>query len=129
VANRYPEAALIAARQGGSGPADPGARWEKALLQLYPGSPTSRKKSGPRGAFLGLCEEGLVKGIPAGSYSASKDNKAYAVQAAALLAEGTRSWSTTALWQAVTSDPEKKHSSQMDIVLALWKNGLIVTRP
>jgi hypothetical protein len=128
VANRYPEAALIAARQGGSGPADPGARWEKALLQLYPGSPTSRKKGGPRGAFLGLCEEGLVKGIPAGNYSASKDNKAYAVQAAALLAEGTRSWSTTALWQAVTGDPEKKHSSQMDIVLALWKNGFILSK-
>ena len=37
---------------------------------------------GTRGAFLGLCEEGLVKGIPAGKYSASKDNKQYAVRAA-----------------------------------------------
>jgi hypothetical protein len=129
LANRYGEAALIAARQGGSGPADPGARWEKALLQLYPTSPTSRKKGGPRGAFLGLCEEGLVKGIPAGNYTASKENKAYAVHAAALLAKGTQSWSTTALWNAVTSDPEKKHSSQMDVVLALWKNGLIVRKP
>jgi hypothetical protein len=128
VANRYGEAALIAARQGSSGPAAPGARWEKALLELYPTSPTSRKKGGPRGAFLGLCEEGLVKGIPAGSYTASKDNKAYAVQAVRLLAEGTQSWSTTALWQAVAGDPEKKHNSQMDIVLALWKNGLILRK-
>jgi hypothetical protein len=127
VANRYGEAALIAARS--SGPADPAARWEKALLQLYPTSPTSRKKGGPRGAFLGLCEDGLVKGIPAGQYTVSKDNKAYAVRAVALLAEGVRSWSTTALWQAVTSDPERKHSSQMDIVMALWKNGLIVRKP
>jgi hypothetical protein len=128
VANRYGEAALIAVRQGSSGPADPAARWEKALHQLYPTSPTSRKKGGPRGAFLGLCEEGLVKGIRAGNYAASKENKAYAVHAAALLAGETQSWSTTALWSAVTGDPEKKHSSQMDVVLALWKNGLIVRK-
>jgi hypothetical protein len=128
VANRYGEAALIAVRQGSPGPADPVARWEKALLQLYPTSPTSRRKGGPRGAFLGLCEEGLVKGIPGGNYAASKDNKAFAVHAVSLLAGETRSWSTTALWQAVTSDPEKKHNSQMDIVLALWKNGLILRK-
>jgi hypothetical protein len=70
----------------------------------------------------------LVKGIPPGQYTTSKDNKAYAVRAAALLAEGTQSWSTSALWQAVTNDPEKTHNSQMDVVLALWKNGLIVCK-
>lgn len=95
---------------------------------LYPTSPTARKKGWPRGAFLGLCEEGLVKGIPAGNYTASKDDKAYAVRAAALLIEGTRSWSISELWRAVTNDPEKTHNSQMDIVLALWKNDLIVRK-
>jgi len=30
------------------------------------------------------------------------------------------------LWQAVSNDPKKPHNSQMDIVLALWKNDLIV---
>jgi hypothetical protein len=82
--------------------------------------------SPPRGAFLGLCEAGVVKGILAGHYTASKDNKAYAVGAAALLTEGTQSWSTSALWQAVSNDPKKTHNGQMDIVLALWKNDLIV---
>jgi hypothetical protein len=95
---------------------------------LYPTSPAARKKGCPRGAFLGLCEAGLVKGIPAGRYTASKDNKAYAVRAAALLSEGTRSWSRSTLWQAVSNDPEKTHNSQMDIVLALWKNDLIVRK-
>ena len=95
---------------------------------LYPTSPAARKKSCPRGAFLGLCEEGLVKGIPPGQYTASKDDKAYAVRAAALLAEGTLSWSRSTLWQAVTNDPEKTHDSQLDVVLALWKNGLIVRK-
>jgi hypothetical protein len=98
------------------------------MQRLYPSSPTARRKSCPRGAFLGLCEEGLVKGIPPGRYASSKDNKAYAVRAAALLIEGKHSWSTNSLWCAVTNDPEKTHNSQMDVVMALWKNGLIVRK-
>jgi hypothetical protein len=129
MANRYGEAALMAVRQGPSASINPVALWDNAMQRLYPTSPTARKKSCPRGAFLGLCEEGLVKGIPAGKYTTSKDNKAYAVQAAALLIEGTRKWSIGELWQAITNDPEKTHNCQMDVVLALWKNGLIVRKP
>jgi hypothetical protein len=128
MANRYGQAAILAAQQGPSG-MNPVARWESALEKLYPTSPAARKKGGPRGAFLGLCEEGLVKGIPAGQYGAPKDNKAYAVHAVALLTEAAQSWSISALWRAVTSDPAKEHNGQMDIVLALWKNGFIVPKP
>jgi hypothetical protein len=124
MANRYGEAALIAARDSsGTGPAK---RWQSAVEKVYPTSVSAQKKGGARGAFLGLCEEGLVKGIPAGSYMASNDNKAYAIRAAELLIAGTQSWSISQLWRTVTDDPEKAHNSQMDIVLALWKNGLIV---
>ena len=129
MANRYGEAALMAVRQVPSASINPVALWDNAMQRLYPTSPTARKKSCPRGAFLGLCEEGLVKGIPAGKYTTSKDNKAYAVQAAALLTEGTRKWSIGELWQAITNDHEKTHNCQMDVVLALWKNGLIVPKP
>ena len=127
MANRYGEAALIAARD--SAGSSPVKRWQSAVERVYPTSVSAQKKGCPRGAFLGLCEDGLVKGIPAGQYTTSKDNKAYAVQAAALLTEGTRKWSISELWRAVSPDPEKAHNSQMDIVLALWKNGLIVRRP
>lgn len=96
------------------------------MEKLYPTSAAARKKSCPRGAFLGLCEEGLVKGIPAGRYTTSKDNKAYAVRAVALLTEGTQLRSTSSLWRAVTNGVDKAHNSQMDIVLALWNNHLIV---
>ena len=96
------------------------------MNRLYPTNPTARKKSSPRGAFLGLCEEGLVRDIPAGKYSASKDNKAYAVNAVALLLEGAERATVTDLWRSVAG-PEKPHSSQMDVVLALWKNGRIVS--
>jgi hypothetical protein len=57
------------------------------------------------------------------SSSASR-NKAYAVQAVELLRAGTHK-TVTQLWEAV-SDGAGDHSSQMDVVLALWKNGLIV---
>jgi hypothetical protein len=126
MANKYGAAALMASQAGAN--LDPKARWQKAMESLYPTSPTARKKGSPRGAFLGLCEEGLVKGIPAGHYSASREDKVYAVRAAALLSEETQRWSTTGLWQAVTNDPEKLHSSQMDVVMALWKNDLIVRK-
>jgi hypothetical protein len=96
------------------------------MENLYPTSPAARKQGCRRGAFLGLCDAGLVKGIPAGRYTASKDNKAYSVRAAELLIEGTQSWSTSSLWKVASNDPEKTHNSQMDIVLALWKNDLIV---
>jgi hypothetical protein len=78
MAHRYGEAALMATRRGSSTDIDPVSRWESAMKQLYPTSSAARRKSYPRGAFLGLCEEGLVKGIPAGHYTASKDDKAYA---------------------------------------------------
>ncbi len=64
-------------------------------------------------------------GIPAGIYTASKDDKAYAIRAVALLTEGAQHWSTSALWRAVTDGAERAHNSQMDIVLALWNNDLI----
>ena len=124
MANRYGEAALIAARD--SAGTSPAKRWQSAMERVYPTSVSAQKKGCPRGAFLGLCEEGLVKGIPAGNYTVSKDNKAYAVRAAELLIEGKQKWSISELWRAVTDDLEKTHNSQMDIVLALWKNGLIV---
>ena len=127
MANRYGEAALIAAHPDKHHPrATPLDRWNAATKQLYPTSPTQQKKGGPRTAFLGLCEEGLVKGIPAGRYTPPKDDKTYALRAVQLLVEGTAQRSVQALWQQVTESEEKPHSSQMDVVLALWKNNLIV---
>jgi hypothetical protein len=128
MANRYGEAAILAARQGASG-GNPMAQWEKALEKLYPTSPVARQKNGPRGAFLGLCEEGLVKDVPAGDYSSSKDNKAYAVRAVALLTAAEQHWSKSALWHGVTGGAEKQENGQIDVVLALWNNDLIVGKP
>ena len=124
MANRYGEAALMAARANGK--AGPAARWESAMKNLSHTSAVARELRGPRSAFLGLCEAGLVKGIDAGEYTASKDDKAYAVQAAALLIEDAQKWNVSTLWSSVAGDSKKAHSSQMDVVMALWKNDFIV---
>ena len=47
------------------------------------------------------------------------------LQAVELLRAGTHR-TVTALWTAVTEGDESTHNAQMDVVLALWKNGLIV---
>jgi hypothetical protein len=129
MANRYGEAAIMAVRQGSSSDNSPVARWENAMERLYPTSPSARRKGSPRGAFLGLCEAGLIKGIPSGHYAATANNKGYAVRAAELLIKGEQTWSTSSLWRAVEIDPGKLHNGQMDIVMALWKNELIVRKP
>ncbi len=128
MANRYGEAALLAVRMELYGKAlSPLERWQDAVGKVYPTTPIGQKKRGPREAFLGLCEAGLVKGIPAGQYGAvtqiGNRNKDYATEAVRLLKAGTHK-TVSQLWPAVADDAE--HASQMDVVLALWKNGLIV---
>ena len=128
MANRYGEAALMAARMETFGKAiTPAERWADAVKKLYPTSPIAQRKTAPKSAFLGLCESGLVKGIAPGRYGAHLDHKNYAIAAAALLAAGTHRTVST-LWTEIThGDPAIEHQSQIDIVLALWKNDLIQT--
>ncbi len=125
MANRYGEAALMAVRMETYGKAlTPEERWRDAVMKLYPTSPISQKKGAPRNAFLGLCEGGLVKGIAANEGRHHLD-KEIAVKAVALLRSGTHK-TVSQLWAGVNDDETKAHNSQMDVVLALWKNGLIV---
>ena len=125
MANKFGEAALIAARLEVPATVTVAQRWETAVRQLYPEKPYLQKKTAPRGAFLGLCDKGMVKGVAAGEGGGSDKHGVYAVQAVELLRAGTHR-TVTALWTAVTEGDESAHNAQMDVVLALWKNGLIV---
>jgi hypothetical protein len=126
MANRYGEAALMAARMETYGKAlTPAERWQDAVMKLYPTSPIGQKKAAPRNAFVGLCEHGLVQGIRAAEGRSSPDKLA-AVKAVELLRAGSHK-TVTQLWAAVNEEEGKPHNSQMDVVLALWKNGLIVS--
>ncbi len=104
--------------------------WESAVWEVFPDSASSREKSCPRGAFLGLCEEGIVAEVPAGSYTRSRDNKGYAVSAAAFLARepALANASPRTLWSRVLAGHSKRHNSQMDVVLALHQRGWLAGR-
>ncbi len=127
MANRYGEAAILTARAEAEYRSHPGDRWSEVVAKLYPTSPTAQRKGGPRQAFLSLCEAGLIKGIPAGQYAAPHRGKTYATRAVSLLEAGTHT-SINSLWAEVTDGEDVPHASQMDVVMALWKNNLIVRK-
>ncbi|MDO6600643.1 hypothetical protein Q4536_10890 [Tenacibaculum sp. 1_MG-2023] len=87
---------------------------------------SSQEKSCPKNTFLGLCEEGLVKGVPVGNYTTSVMNKEYAIQAVEILKRSpTKIFTPKELWKKLELG-DKKHNSQMDVVWVLWSEGLIV---
>ena len=87
---------------------------------------SSQEKGCPKGTFLGLCEEGLVKGIPRGNYTKSVKNKEYALQAIEILKwADNKIYTPKELWAELNLG-DKRPNSQMDVVLALWESGLIV---
>lgn len=92
---------------------------------------SSVKKGCPRSAYLGLCQEGMVEGVPGEAYTSSPDNAPHAVAAARLLLEEPKLASQTPvdLWSTVTDRlgiPHTSHQGQMDVLLALWGAGKIV---
>jgi len=125
--SKYAEAAikavaLLKARLAGS----PEQAWERATAELFGTRTSAQRKGCPRNAFLGLCEEGLIKGISAGCYTRSRANKRYALIAVRILREAPALANDRGqLWQKVIGGQQKVHNSQMDVVIALWRAGLI----
>jgi hypothetical protein len=98
--------------------------WSTSAKEVF-NTKSSQEKSCPKTTFLGLCEEGLVKGVPKGSYTKSVKNKEYALKAIAILKQNTQTTFTPKeLWDKLELG-DKRSNSQMDVVLALWENGLI----
>lgn len=103
--------------------------WNRSVAEIFPHSESSQIKSCPRGTFLGLCESGMVVGIPAGEYTKSRDNKAYALKAVNFLRlDPMLVNDESVLWRKVIGNDEKRANSQMDVVISLWRNGLVEPR-
>jgi hypothetical protein len=88
-----------------------------------------KKKGCPKNTFLGLCEEGIVKGIKRGVYlknSESNLNKLYALTGVRLLSINPN-LTRRELWIMVEEklNINKNHNSQMDVVIALWEKKMI----
>ena len=98
--------------------------WAKSAKEVFI-TKSAQEKGCPKNTFLGLCEEGLVKGIPKGDYTKSVKNKNYALKAVSILKNNQeKSFSPKELWMKLNLS-DKRHNSQMDVVLALWENDLI----
>jgi hypothetical protein len=105
---------------------EPELAWNIATSNIFGKNTTSQKKGCPKGAFLGLCEHGLIKGIQVGSYTYSNDNKLYAVKAVkALKKDPFLIKDPDLLWIKATGNKNIKHNSQMDVVVSLCNEGLI----
>ena len=101
--------------------------WGIAVSEIFPKSETAQKKGCPRGAFLGLCEEGLLVGVLPGTYTKSRDNKQYAIDAVKTLKhQPDLADDRNALWRRIMKGVAKKENQQMDVVVALWNGGFIV---
>jgi hypothetical protein len=103
----------------------PHEAWQKAIIE-FSTSDNVQNKSCPRNTFLGLCSDGFVKGIPQNDYN-KPDNfeRIYAQKAVEILRNNSSlADSPSNLWAEI-GNADKCHDSQMDIVCALWKEGLL----
>jgi hypothetical protein len=104
----------------------PEKAWERAVAEVFPDSQSSQEKGCPKNTFLGLCQEGLVKGIGRGEYTNSQLNREYGIKAVGLLqSDPELSGDMDVLWERVMAGEAKLHNSQMDVVLSLWNEGLL----
>jgi len=128
--NKYGNAAINATQMFNNDAAkSPQDAWSQSTIELFGANTPAQKKGCPKNAFLGLCEEGLVRGIPKGTYTYRSNslNKTYAVDAVKLLKVNSELASDrNALWNEVMEGVKKSQNSQMDVVLALWESGLIL---
>lgn len=122
--------AVLRAKEGNLSPKD---AWNLEAAETFREAPASRVKGCPREAFLGLCDAGMVRGVSVKQEEGTRrrPNRDYARTAARMLSTepGIALLPKTEIWRRVLAELElptgKKHNSQIDVVLALWKEGLL----
>jgi hypothetical protein len=103
--------------------ASPLEAWQEAINGLS-ASVHVRKKTCPKNTFLGLCSDGYINGIPAKDYTDSVE-RIYARKAVEILKKNpSLADYPCKLWSEIGNDG-KFCDSQMEIVVTLWKEGLI----
>ncbi len=104
--------------------------WEIATAEVFGEGTWGAKKGCPKNAFLGLCEEGYVKGVSAGIYNSRKDskNKGYVIKAVSIIKKNPDLLNDKKeLWNQVTEGNRISHNYQLDVLEALWKRDYILT--
>lgn len=125
--SQYGDVAKLAVELLEKGEADnPPEAWEKSAKKLL-NTVELQKKGCPKNSFLGLCNEGLIKGISTGNYSKPSKNGEYAVEAISILkANRFLASQPEMLWKKVAGKT-KSPNHQMDVVVSLWESEKIIT--
>jgi hypothetical protein len=99
--------------------------WEIAARELFR-TESGRTKGCRRTTFLGICEGGSVIGVCPGEYNKKiSENKQYGLKAIAVLRSNSAlAEDQVLLWKKIGNE-KLKPNSQMDVVTALWKAGMI----
>jgi hypothetical protein len=106
----------------------PKEAWEKAGYQVLE-KKVYVEKGCPKNAFLGLCEEGIVKGVPRGKYTKSVKNKKYALKAFEKLQEDPSIKNDIKkFWEIVGPKPTISHNYQLNVVIQLMEHNLLNTK-
>ncbi len=119
--NKYGDVAIDAVSICRSTRCSPREAWNRAAKKYFPFSESGQNKGCPRTAFLALCGRGLVCDIEPGCYVKSTTNETYVLNAYNKL-KRDRITCKRELWCSVTN---KKHNSQMDVLIALYKSDLL----
>lgn len=122
----YSKIAVKAAEVAVSQVMSPVEAWELELKLAQ-----KSDKGCPKGTFLGLCQNGFVKGIPIGSYTNSKKNANYGLVGRELLLAQSDMYLNDAkkLWKDILEVlhlPTKVPNQQAEVLIELWKNGFLL---
>ncbi|WP_442952601.1 DUF6979 family protein [Paenibacillus sp. Root52] len=102
--------------------------WGVATAEVFGEGTWGAKKGSPKNAFLGLCEEGYIKGVSKGIYNSRKDskNKRYAISAVSIVKKQPDLLNDKKeLWNQVTEGNGISHNYQLNVLEALWKRDYI----
>ena len=106
---------------------NPGVAWSTALAHYG-----VRDKSCPRTAFLGLCENGNIGGVPIGHYLNRRNtvNKIRAISVRNLIYNNTPPSKPTGtkkvVWQNITGISNGDIYGVINVVYDLFDNGLLI---
>lgn len=123
--NRYTEIVVKAINTIKEGRVqNPVEAWDKSLTDVFGNNITSYNRNCARNTFLGLCEEGYIKGINKGKYTLSKINKEYVVKLRDTIYKNQVS-NEDNIWLAINMS-DKKHYLQLQIVKELYEEKILL---